>query len=172
MDEIVDVVDVNNKVLSQINKSEAHQKGLLHRTIIAEIIDSEGRMTLVNQAADRQDAGQYVSPVGGHAKAGETEEETLKREAFEETGLKDFKHKRIGQVIYNRNVLGRQENHYFILYEIYSDGPIILNEESVAHKAFTKEELRDEIKKHPEQFGGAFFVILQNFYPQLLQTGA
>ncbi len=50
MDEVVDVVDKGNKVLHQVSKHEAHQKGLLHRTIIAEIIDSKGRMTLVNQA--------------------------------------------------------------------------------------------------------------------------
>ncbi len=91
MDEIVDVVNENNKVLYQITKTEAHQKGLLHRTVIAEIKDTKGRWTLVKQASDRQDAGQYVSPVGGHARAGETEEETLKRGAFEEAGLKNFK---------------------------------------------------------------------------------
>jgi isopentenyl-diphosphate delta-isomerase len=168
-EEIVDVVDGDNKVLSQVSKSEAHQKGLLHRTVIAEIIDSDGKMTLVNQASDRQDAGQYVSPVGGHAKAGETEEETLKREAFEEAGLKDFQYKRIGQVTYDRNVLGRQENHYFILYEIFSDDPITLNEESVEYKAFTENELKSEIKQNPQKFGGAFYVILENFYPHLLE---
>jgi len=171
-EEVVDVVDVDNNVLYQVNKTEAHQKGLLHRTIIAEIIDGQGRMTLVNQAADRQDAGQWVSPVGGHAKAGETEEETLKREAFEEVGLKGFEYKRIGQVVYNRNVLGRQENHYFILFEIYSDAPITLNEESDEHRAFSVEELKREIELNPKNFGGAFYVILENFYPHLLSKPA
>jgi len=169
VDEIVDVVDKDNKVLRQVSKSEAHQKGLLHRTIIAEIIDSKGRMTLIRQASDRQDAGQYVSPVGGHAKAGETEEDTLKREAFEEAGLKDFEYKRIGQVIYNRNVLSRQENHYFILYEIHSDEPITLNEESVEYETFSEDELKTAIKQQPKRFGGAFYVILESFYPHLLE---
>jgi len=107
--------------------------------------------------------------VGGHAKAGETEEETLKREALEEAGLKGFGYKRIGQVIYSRDVLGRQENHYFILYEIYTNAPIILNEESEEYKAFTEDELKKEIRQRPERFGAAFFVILENFYPHLLR---
>lgn len=168
MEETVDIVSPDNKVLYQAAKTEAHQKGLLHRTVIAEIIDSKGRWTLVKQANDRQDAGQFVSPVGGHARTGETEEQTLKREALEETGLADFKFKRVGQVIYNRKVLGRQENHFFILYEIYSDEPLKLNQESVSCKTFTKAELKQEIKNNKQIFGDALFAIVESFYPELM----
>jgi len=33
---------------------------------------------MVKQASDKQDAGQYVSPVGGHVTSGETDIEALK----------------------------------------------------------------------------------------------
>ena len=119
--EIVDIVDENNKVLYQVSKEEAHKKGLLHRTVIAEIIDSKGRWILAIPLGNRQDGGQCVSPVGGHVSSGETEEQALKRETFEEMGIKDFKFKLIGRKIFNRFVIGRQENHLFILFEIYTD---------------------------------------------------
>lgn len=166
-EEIVDIVDENNNILYQVTKQEAHQKGLLHRTVISEIYDSQGRWVLVKQASDRQDAGQWVSPVGGHARTGETEEDALKRETQEETGLKDFDFKLKGRIIYNREVLGRKENHYFVLFEIHSDVPITLNEESVEFKAFTKDELKLEIKEHSERFGAAFHAIIDKFYPEL-----
>lgn len=93
--EMVDIINQQNEVLYQTSKEEAHQKGLLHRCIIAEVIDSKGNWTLVKQASDRQDADQYVSPVGGHIKAGESETEALAREALEEMGLTSFTSKYI-----------------------------------------------------------------------------
>jgi hypothetical protein len=36
-------------------------------------------MVTGKQAGDRQDAEKYVSPIGGHIKAGESEIEVLKR---------------------------------------------------------------------------------------------
>lgn len=168
-DEIVDIVDENDQVLYQVPKKEAHAKGLLHRTVISEIRDSKGNWVLVKQSSDRQDAGQYVSPVGGHAKAGESEDDALKREALEECGIKDFNFKLVGKAIFNRQVLGRQENHYFILYEIYSDDGVTLNHESEDHRTFSTEELKEEIRKCPEKFGNAFLFILKTFYPELLK---
>jgi 8-oxo-dGTP pyrophosphatase MutT (NUDIX family) len=168
-DEVVDVVNESDEVLSQIVKKEAHEKGLLHRTTIGEIIDSQGRWVMVKQSSDRQDAGQYVSPVGGHVKAGETEDEALKREAMEECSIEGFDFKLIGKKIFNRDVLGRHENHYFILYEIYSDKEIKVNEESDSYKLFTKDEMRMALKQTPEMFGGAFHFVVKEFYPDLLK---
>jgi isopentenyl-diphosphate delta-isomerase len=168
-DEMVDVVDEGDNVLYPILKREAHEKGLLHRTVISEIKDSQGRWVMVKQAPDKQDAGQYVSPVGGHVAAGETEDGALKREAMEECGLGDFKFRFIGKEIYNRNVLNRQENHYFIQYEIYSDAKVVLNEESVSYKLFTEQEMKDVLKNTPEIFGAAFHFVVRTFYPDLLK---
>ena len=165
---MVDVVDENDNILHPVYKEEAHQKGLLHRTVISEIKDSAGRWVLIKQSSGKQDAGQFVSAIGGHVQAGETEEEALAREAQEETGLTNVDYKLIGKVISKRNVLDHQENHYFILYEIYSDQNIQLNEESQECRLFTEEELRNSLKQTPAMFGTAFHLVVKTFYPQLL----
>ena len=117
-DEQVDIVNQNDEVVGTTSKQKAHQGGLLHRTVIAEIIGSDGKWTLVKQSSDRQDPGQFVSPIGGHVTAGETEEEAIKREAKEEYGLEgDFTLKFIGKTIFNREVKNRKENNFFILYK-------------------------------------------------------
>jgi len=167
--EMVDVVDGDDNILYKTSKTNVHELGLLHRTVIAEVIDRKERWILVKQASDRQDAGQYVSPVGGHVKSGESEVDALYREAKEELGLKDFRHKFIGKAVFNRRILGRQENHYFILYEIYSDEKPKLNHESVGYGSFTRQQLKRQIKNNPKKFGDAFYFIVKTFYPELMK---
>ena len=163
-DEIVDIVDENNKVLYKTFKKEAHEKGLLHRCVIAEIINSKGEWLLFLPADHKQDKDQSVSPVGGHVSSGETLEQGLKREALEESGLKNFNFKFIGRGIYNRFVIGRQENHFFHLYKIYTDDKAILSDETKDFRFFTKKEIMENMKKNPEMFGGAFHFVYKYIY--------
>ncbi len=171
--EMVDVVNENDEVTGQADKREAHAKGLLHRTVISEVKNGKGEWLLVKQAGDRQDAGQYVSPVGGHVRAGEPVEDALRREAMEEVGLSDFMFSYIGKDIFNRTVLGRRENHLFILFELQSDAAPVLNAESDSCRWFTTQELKRELKDHPELFGDAFhFVVKRFFRDELLGVNA
>ncbi len=168
--EIVDIVNENDEILYQVTKQEAHNKGLLHRTVICEVIDSKGNWTLVQQHTQKQDPGVYLSPIGGHVSAGETNEAALKREMEEEGGLTNAPMKYIDKVIYNREVphLHRQENHYFILYEVYSDAVLKLGDESVSQKKFSPKELKQKLKQNPELFGKPFKFLLKKFYPHLI----
>ncbi len=162
--EKVNVVDKNLKTLYKTTKKEAHEKGLLHKTVIAEVVDSKGRYLLVKQAPDRQDAGKFVSPVGGHVRSNETDEEALEREAFEELGIKNFSHEYLGNIIFNRKILGRAENHYFIIYKIKWDKKIKLNHESVESKWFTVKELKFALKNNREIFGAAYLTCPLEMY--------
>jgi len=166
-DELVDIVDENGNFLEVVSKREAHERGLLHKVVITEVIDSKGQWIMVKQAKGRQDTG-YVSPIGGHVKAGETEISALKRESEEEFGLKDFKYEFVGRAIFNRFVIGRQENHFFIVYKIYSDQTPVINYEVESYKYFTEEEIKKELKENPETFGGAFHFVVKTFFPNLL----
>ncbi|MBI5127642.1 NUDIX hydrolase [Candidatus Roizmanbacteria bacterium] len=165
--EQVDVVDENLKVLYSVPKEEAHDKGLLHATVIAEVINSKGEWLLVKQARHKQDAGQFVSPVGGHVSSGENLEKALKREAAEEVGLKVSKFRLVGKKIYKRKWPRGIENHYFIVYEIYSDEEPKLNDESVEFKRFKVSEIKEKLKSNQQYFGQAFHFVVKNFYSSL-----
>ncbi len=165
--ELVDIVDKDLNIIDTVPKQEAHEKGLLHKTVIAEIINSKGEMILIQQNTHKQDAGRWVSPVGGHVTAGESDEDALKRETLEECGISDFTFSLKGKAIYNRDVNGKQENHYFIVYELYSDASLTLNEESMNYQAFSKENLLRLLKENHNQFGEAFHFVVHTFYPEL-----
>lgn len=62
--EHVDIVDENDNVLYSTSKKEAHEKGLLHRCVIAEVINSKGEWLLIKQSKTKQEPGKFVSPMG------------------------------------------------------------------------------------------------------------
>lgn len=167
-EELLDIVDEKGKVLYQATKQEAHLKGLLHQTVIGGVKNSQGRIMLVKQSSTRQDAGQFVSPVGGHVRHNETADQAIEREAEEELGLKNISYKLIGKKVFNREVLGKKENHYFIVYEILTNEMLRLNHEAESFEVFTEDELKEKLKTNPKMFGAAYHFVIQNFYPSFL----
>jgi 8-oxo-dGTP pyrophosphatase MutT (NUDIX family) len=166
-DEIVAIVDASGTILRQALKTEAHAHGWLHKTVIG-CLRYDDDWAFVRQAADRQDAGQLVLPVGGHVMAGESGVQGLLREAEEEIGTRNITYKYVGQARFHRQVIGRNENHLFIVYEIATNDPIVLNHEAVALQRFTDDELRQALVDQPKTFGDGFYFVLEKFYPQYL----
>jgi 8-oxo-dGTP pyrophosphatase MutT (NUDIX family) len=169
-EELVDIIDEEGNALRQELKTEAHKQGWLHKTAIGYLKYGDD-WALVRQASDRQDAGQLVAPVGGHVKAGETELDGLLRESEEEIGTKNITIKHVGNARFHRQVIGRDENHLFIVYEISTDDPINLGAEAVAIEHFTPDALKEAIAKEPQNFGDAFYFNLEQFYPEYLPAG-
>ena len=170
--EKVDIVDENLNVLYQVDKEEAHKQGLLHKTVVAEVVNSKGEWLLVKQAPQKQDPGQYVSPIGGHVISGEHEVDALKREAEEEIGYTgNFDYDFIGHAIFDRNVRSLRENHLFITYLITSDINPKLNEESVGFKWFSVEEIKKLLREKPEMFGQSFHFLVKKMFAKEFLTG-
>lgn len=167
MDEQLDIINYDNQVIGQIGKSVAHRDGLLHRIVIAQLINSKGEYCFVCQASDRQDAGQFVSPVGGHVQAGESLDHALVRETKEELGFTPIDFRLVGQTIYNREVIGRKENHYFFVYEILSDQMPALNHESVSYRWMSVSEIQSTLKSNPTLFGAAWHHVFKNIFPKI-----
>lgn len=168
MDELVDIVDEDGRILRQATKVQAHRDGLLHKTTIG-YIRQGNNWVLVRQTSDRQDAGQLVAPVGGHVQAGESELDALRREAVEEIGAKVATHSLVGRArFFHRHVIGRDENHLFVVYEITVDGDLVLGAEADSVAAFTSEELKQALRETPQDFGDGLYFVFEHFYSSYL----
>ncbi len=170
IDEQLDIINEQNEVVGTSGKSVAHKNGLLHRIVIGELVNSKGEYCFVRQASDRQDAGQFVSPIGGHVGAGESVDNALIRECQEECGFTPNNFQFIGKTIYNREVIGRKENHLFLIYVIHTDEDPILNHESVEFKWFSVEEIRKTLNSNTGTFGAAWHHVFKNIFPQIYQV--
>ena len=166
-DERVDIVDEKGAVLRQALKTEAHKHGWLHKTVIGCLRYGED-WALVRQAADRQDAGQWVNPVGGHVRAGESDAEALLRESEEEIGTRDIQYTFLGRGRFHRQVIGRDENHLFVVYEIRTDAVIQLGPEATEMNTFSARELKNWAVQNHSGLGDAYLFVAEKFYPDLL----
>ncbi len=87
-DELVDVVDRQDRVLRVVTRSEMRRDRLRHRAVFIAISDGEGRI-LVHRRALTKDIwpGWLDIAVGGVVASGETYDEAAERELAEEVGL-------------------------------------------------------------------------------------
>ncbi len=93
MDEMLDIVDDADNVTGQAERSRVHEEGLIHRTVMFFIFDEAGRVFVNQRAMDKEFfGGAYSVALGGHVSAGQTYEQAVRREAFEEAGIKTEPH--------------------------------------------------------------------------------
>ncbi len=91
-EEWVPLVDEQGKVTGQAPRSQVHNGSkLLHPVVHLHVLNRNGSILLQKRPMNKQiQPGKWDTAVGGHISAGETLEAALKKEAFEEIGLKDF----------------------------------------------------------------------------------
>lgn len=170
LDEQLDLINDQNEIIGKIGKLKAHKEGFLHRIVIGELINSKGEYCFVKQARDRQDPGQYVSPIGGHVSSGEGSDEALIRECEEELGFTPNNLEYVGSTIYDREVINRHENHLFLVYKIHGDANPILNHESVSFKWFSVKEIQKLLHSNPQAFGAAWHHVFKNIFPEIYNS--
>ncbi|WP_347841095.1 NUDIX domain-containing protein [uncultured Draconibacterium sp.] len=91
-EEWVPLVDENGKVTGQAPRSNVHDGSkLLHPVVHLHVLNKNGAILLQKRPQHKLiQPGKWDTAVGGHITAGETLEQALKKEAFEEIGLKYF----------------------------------------------------------------------------------
>ena len=87
-EEVLDVVDDQDRVLSRAPRSRVLKDYLIHRAVMFFVFDDEERV-LVNQRSEAKEIypGYWSIAFGGHVLAGESYDGAVRRELREETGL-------------------------------------------------------------------------------------
>lgn len=87
--ELIDIYDENNKYMNySLDRKEVHDKNLWHHHVSAWIMNYKGQVLLQQRSLEKKKNPGKWSKTGGHVDAGETCEEAIRREVYEEIGLK------------------------------------------------------------------------------------
>ena len=90
MDELIDMVDKDDKVIGVVWKSRAHgNPNIIHREIAIVVFNDNKEVLLQQRSLNKvNDPGVWKLTAAGHVGAGEDPKTAAEREIFEELGLK------------------------------------------------------------------------------------
>ena len=87
-EELIEIVDVNNNVLKPTNRAEMRAKKLIHRATYAFVRNSQNYFYVQKRSALKDYCPSFYDPTpGGVVAAGESYEDTNRREIEEEMGI-------------------------------------------------------------------------------------
>ncbi|MET9971429.1 NUDIX domain-containing protein [Streptomyces sp. NPDC006356] len=142
-DEILDIVDEQDRVVGQSPRGEAYAKGLRHRCVFIEARDAQGRLFVHRRTATKLVfPSRYDMFVGGVVGTGETYEVAALREAQEELGVSGLpRPSYLFKFLYDD---GAGQSWWSAVYEVRCELPVSPQVEEVAWHDFLPE---DEVER-------------------------
>ncbi|MER8187325.1 NUDIX domain-containing protein [Kitasatospora sp. NPDC094015] len=139
-DELLDVVDEQDRVVGTAPRGEVYRRGLTHRSVFILVRDAQGRI-FTHRRTDRKlfAPGAYDCFVGGVVGSGEGYAEAAVREAEEELGVTGIHPEPLFKFLFRD---GGALSWWCDLYQARWDGPVSPQVEEVAwHDWLTEAEL-------------------------------
>ena len=146
-DELVDIVDDDDRVVGTVTRREVRQRRLLHRCTYVLLRDAAGRV-LIHRRTETKDVypGAYDVFAGGVCAAGESYDDCARREVAEELGVEGAEL----QLLFRHCYRGPGGQSWGAVYEGRWDGPVRPQETEVAwHGWVTPEELDRMLRERP-----------------------
>ncbi|MEU1376958.1 NUDIX domain-containing protein [Streptomyces triculaminicus] len=143
-DEVLDVVDEEDRVVGRAPRGEVYAKGLIHRCVFVQARDARGRI-FVHRRTDRKLVfpSRYDMFVGGVLGTGESYDQAALREAEEELGVSGLP---APTPLFRFLYEGPGGRWWSAVYEVRCELPVAPQEEEVAWWDFLpEEELRSRL---------------------------
>ena len=148
------LVDQKNHKLGELEKLEAHKKGLLHRAFSVFVFNSKGELLIQQRPKEKyHSGGLWSNTVCSHPKPGERYLVAAHRRLREEMGF-DCPLRKKEVFIYKKEFdNGLTENEYDTIFFGKFDGTPKPNKKEVADwKWITIKDLKNELSKNPQRF--------------------
>lgn len=161
----VQLVDENDRPQGEMDKVEAHHKGVLHRAFSVLIFDRKGRILLQKRAIGKyHSGGLWTNTCCSHPKPDESVEEAAARRLREEMGM-DAPLRRLFTTRYflelGDGMIEHELDHVFL--GISEQAPEFDRSEVMDQRYATRTELELDLQSHPQHFTEWFKVIWREF---------
>ncbi|MFC5647387.1 NUDIX hydrolase [Kitasatospora cinereorecta] len=140
VEELLDVVDAQDRVIGTATRPEVYRDGLIHRCVFILVRDPQGRIFTHRRSDTKLFApSAYDCFVGGVVASGESYAEAAVREAEEELGVSGIEPRPLFKFLFSD---GDRLTWFCDMYEAVWDGPVSPQVEEVGwHDWLTEEEL-------------------------------
>lgn len=168
-DEILILVDENDRPLGYQKREEAHKgNGIRHRGYTVAVFNPKGELLLARRHPQKLFGGLWDGTVSSHPLKGEDYKKSILREVEEEIGVPNAKVERVGEIVYqSSDGDGMAENEFCALFKMTTDREIVAGPEEVSEtKWVSPEDLKKDVKEHPEKYAPWFLLSLPQVLPE------
>jgi isopentenyl-diphosphate delta-isomerase len=165
-------VDEFDTEIGQMEKLEAHQKGVLHRAFSVLIFNSKNELLLQQRAFGKYHSeGLWTNACCSHQAANETTFEAAARRLHEEMGMRcsfkeGFKFRYKTEL--ENNLIENELDHVILGFS--DENPILNPSEAQDFKWISMDNLLNDMHQHPEKYTVWFKLILLDHYEELIQS--
>jgi isopentenyldiphosphate isomerase len=144
-EEWLPILNTNGEVIGKAPRSVCHSsKEYLHPVVHLHVINNKGEIYLQKRPMHKIQPGKWDTAVGGHIAFGEDIETGLKREAFEEIGLKEFNPTLAANYIWESDI----EREFVFCYTTHYEGIFTINKEELTDgKFWSLTEIKNNLGK-------------------------
>lgn len=162
-DELLDIVNDEDIVISQEMRSTVHQEGLQHRGVHVFLFSTDGKMLIQKRTADRTSSPSLLDcSISEHVKAGESYYDAAMRGMKEEMGLDGIE---IKPLVTFRMNYGPNDNEISRLYEgTIKAGDVQFDPVEIEEVGYyTTREIQHQMTNESQKFCG-WFIEIFNWY--------
>jgi len=155
-DHLIDVVNENDEVIGSEMKSRKPELGFISRVSVAFVRDSSGKIMICKRGPNKKTSpNKFDLSACGNVDAGESYQQAAIRELMEETGI-DCRPKMLDKFYQEVDENGKKFKYFTGIFLVESDQDPQLNEELVAFKRISIEEIEKEIQENPDDYCQGF----------------
>lgn len=166
MKEYIILVDTNDRETGVIEKLEGHEKGLLHRAFSVFIFNSKKELLLQQRALNKyHSAGLWTNTCCSHPRPGEDCHAAANRRLKEEMGMEaalTYTTHFIYRTEFENGLCEHEYDHVFT--GISDEQPQPNPEEVNAYCWLSIDDIKDRIKRKPEDFTSWFKIAIEKIF--------